>query len=118
MKGYESTNRKEPPMLKFYWNGIKDNGGKLQTVSYSDSMLVNYPAGTITIYKREYTSFSEGIRKAFEVENNSDMQSDYFETDAIRVQPTHPLYVEVAKALAQKKAHDAKRWAKRTQEVC
>jgi hypothetical protein len=100
-------------MLKFFWNGIKDNGGKLQTVSYSDGTLVNYPAGTITIYKREYSGFSDGIAKAFAVENDSEIMTDYIVTDLIRVEPTHPLYGEVAAALAAKKVHDAKRWAKR-----
>lgn len=99
--------------LKFYWNGIKESGGKLQLCSYSESELLNFPKGTITIYGRHYRSFSAGIKAAFTVTNGSEMMSDYFENDSIRVEPTHPLYAEVKAACDKKKEHDEKRWAKR-----
>lgn len=85
--------------LKFYYNGIKDNGGKLQKCSYSDGQLIHYPAGTITIYKRDYGPFSAGVQDAFKVDNDSDMQTDYFEKDRIRVMPEHPLYQQVKTAM-------------------
>lgn len=90
--------------LKFYYNGIKDNGGKLQKCSYSDGQLIHYPAGTITIYKRDHEAFSQGVRDAFKVDNDSDMQTDYFEKDRIRVTPEHPLYSQVRAALQAKRA--------------
>ena len=100
-------------MLKFYWNGIKDNGSKLQRCHYSDAQLINFPAGVITIYKRDYDSFSDAVWDAFEVVNNSDIQTDYMEKDRIRVMPDHPLYADAAAALAAQKAHNVKRAAKR-----
>lgn len=100
-------------MLKFFYNGIKDNGGKLQLASYSDDSYRRERDGVITIYARHYRSFSAGIRAAFTVENNTEIQSDYFEQDRIRVAPTHPLYPEVLQACEAKKIHDQKRWAKR-----
>ena len=39
--------------LKFFWNGIKENSGKLQRCHYSGSQLISFPAGTITIYARD-----------------------------------------------------------------
>lgn len=99
-------------MLKFYWNGIKDNGGKLQTCSYSDGPLTSYPAGTITIYKREYVRFTQGIREAFTISNGTDIMTDYFETDMIRVQPTHPLYSAVREACSKQAAYYQRRKAK------
>lgn len=104
-------------MLKFYWNGIKEDGGKLQTCTYHDGKLINYPEGTITIYKKDYNSFSKGVHAAFAVENDSDMQSDYCVTDTIRIIPAHPLYGVISSALAKKKAHDSKRWAKHLRAV-
>lgn len=92
-------------MLKFYWNGIKDNGGKLQTCHYSDGQLINYPSGTLTIYKREYSGFSVGIREAFKVENDTDIMTDYIVQDVIRVKPDHPLYAEVFAAMMSAKEH-------------
>lgn len=100
-------------MLTFYWNGIKDNGGKLQTCFYSAAPLIVHPEGTITIYKRGYEGFSAGIRDAFMVENDSDYQSDYVVTDTIRVEPTHPLYSQVKRALDARTAHMAKLEARR-----
>jgi hypothetical protein len=44
-------------------------------------------------------SFPREIAGAFDVENNSDSQTDYFEKDQIRLFPGHPLY-EQAKAAA------------------
>ena len=88
----------EEKMLKFFYNGIKENGGKLQKCSYSISQLLNYPEGTYTIYARDYARFSKEVQQAFDVENNTDSMTDYFETDTIRVKPDHPLYEQVKAA--------------------
>lgn len=95
--------------LRFFWNGIKGSDKKLQRVFYSDGALMNSPAGTITIYGRDYRSFSAEIRDAFKVENDSDMMTDYFEQDRIRVTPDHPLFDQVKIALQAREAHYAKR---------
>ena len=88
--------------LKFFWNGIKDERGRIQLCSYSNAPLISYPAGTITIYKRDYKPFSAGVREAFSVENQSELQSDYFEKDRIRVMPSHPLHEQVLIAMTAK----------------
>ena len=102
-------------MLKFYWNGIKDDGGKLQTCHYSDGMLVGHPAETITIYKRKYTDFSTGIKAAFSVKDDSDYQSDYIVREHVRVEPAHPLYAEVHKAYQAQEARHAVQARKRAE---
>lgn len=81
--------------LRFLWNGIKAADGKLQRCWYSDGQLYDSPAGTITIYAREYRSFSAEVYEAFEVINHSDPMTDYFDQDTIRVTPDHPLYAKV-----------------------
>ena len=91
-------------MLKFYYNGIKENGGKLQPVYYSDSQLINYPAGTITMYHRNYTVFSPEVWERFPVEDDTDIQTDYICKQHIRVKPDHPLYTEVKAAMLKCKA--------------
>lgn len=95
-------------MLKFYWNGIKEDGGKLQGCHYSEGVLINHPAGTITIYGKRYRGFSAGVHAAFIVENNSDSMTDYFENDTIRVEPSHPLYAAVRAAVIAQRAHNDK----------
>ncbi len=102
-------------MLKFYWNGIKDDNGKLQTCHYSAGMLIGHPAGTLTIYKREYSGFSAGVKAAFAVENDTDIQSDYIVRDVIRVEPDHPLYAAVLVAYESQVVHNAKRAQKQAE---
>lgn len=94
--------------LKFFYNGIKVNGGKLQKATFDDCPLRSYPNGTITIRAREYSGFSVEIAEAFTIENNTDTQTDYFEKDKIRVVPSHPLYAEVAAATAKRHAKYAR----------
>lgn len=87
--------------LKFFYNGIKSGAGKLQKAGYYAGTLRSYPAGTITIHARDCAGFDASVRSAFNVENNSNSQTDYFENDRIRVVPSHPMYGQV------KAAHDA-----------
>ena len=102
----------------FYWNGMKDaKGAQLQRCWYSDmgnsgSVTGRYPPNTISIYARDYGSFSQKVRACFAVENNSDGMTDYFEKDHIRVIPAHPLYPQVKAALEACKARSERRAAK------
>lgn len=102
-------------MLRFFWNGIKDSAtNKLQGAHYSKGpYTTGRDENTITIYASGYEGFSEEVGKAFEIENNSDIQTDYFDKDRIRVAPTHPLYSEVNAAYEKQVIHDNKRIAKR-----
>jgi hypothetical protein len=85
----------------FYYNGIKDaKGGKLQKCWYSSGELRSYPAGTITIYARDYCRFSDKVNACFAVQNDTDTMTDYFDSDRIRVLPSHPLYPAVCAAMA------------------
>lgn len=93
----------DPPV--FFWNGIKDGrGAKLQRAHYSMGQLINYQAGTITIYGRDYSGFSEKVRECFAVQNDTDTQVDYFDKDTIRVIPQHPLYAAVKAAFDAQQA--------------
>jgi hypothetical protein len=98
----------------FYWNGIKDaKGDKLQRAWYSGGELLRHPAGTITIYARDYARFSDKVRACFVVQNDTDTQTDYFDQDRIRVIPSHPLYSAVQAAMNAQDAHRTARVAKR-----
>lgn len=104
-------------MLKFFYNGIKGSDGKLQKAYYSEGKLLNHPDGTITIYGKNYSGFSAEVNQTFEVENGTDIMSDYFEQDRIRVTPAHPLYAQVRAALEQGRARSERRYAARMQQV-
>ena len=97
--------------LKFFYNGIKVNGGKLQKAFFSKGNLTSwamekygYDSDTLTVYAREYAGFSAEIRGIFQVENDSDMMTDYFEKDRIRVTKGHPLYGQVLKSFEAQEA--------------
>lgn len=98
--------------LQFMWNGIKvGKQGKLQRAHYSDGCLCHYPAGTITIYAKDYSGFSAEVADAFAIQNDTDIQTDYFEKDRIRVEPSHALYVQVKAAMNASLAHYERRFA-------
>lgn len=79
--------------MKFLKHGIRHEG-KYVRVFYSKSACINYPEGTITIYARDHDGH---LPKELNPKNNSDGMTDYFETDAAYIVPSHPLYNEIAK---------------------
>ena len=98
--------------LKFFYNGIKSNGGKLQKAHYTVGNLgERYPENTITIYARDYSRFCADVRANFTVHNDTDSMTDYFDSDRIRVTPDHPLYAQVMVAVQAQEAHSKKRQA-------
>ena len=74
--------------IKLYYNGMKIDGGTLIRCGYS---LDNRADGAecVTIYARDYKDLP---RDLFDVVNESDSYTDYFEEDRATVRPDHPLY--------------------------
>jgi hypothetical protein len=99
--------------LRFFWNGMKANGGQLQRAYYSLGNLIDYPADTLSISARDYGSFSKEVDACFTVTNNSDPYSDYHDNDRIRVCSNHPLYSLVLEAYQAQEWHETARRAKR-----
>ena len=83
-------------MIKILKYGIEADG-KYISCFYSDSQLINYPAGTITVYARDYKHLPAELNP----ENDSDMMTDYFEQDRARILPSHPLYNEFKNQIAR-----------------
>lgn len=98
--------------LRFLWNGIKV-AGKLYRAWYSLGNTHHYPEGTITISARDYISFPPEVAACFHVENNTDSQSDYFDSDRLRICQNHPLYGLALIGLTAHDAHFSKLSAKR-----
>lgn len=74
--------------IRIYWNGIKIDGGKLIRCGYSIDNNVNHEE-SVSIYARDYDHLP---RDLFEVRNESDSYTDYFENDSAYLTPEHPLY--------------------------
>ena len=83
--------------VKFYWNGIKVNGGdRLIKCGYA------WNADSVTIYARDYDSLPRDI---FDVVNASDPYTDYFENDRATLKEDHPLYKYARYAALKAQAH-------------
>lgn len=74
--------------IRVYWNGIKIDGGKLIRCGYSLDNNANHEP-SVSIYARHYDNLP---RDLFEVKNDSDLYTDYFESDRAYLTPAHPLY--------------------------
>ena len=92
-------------MIKFVYNGIKDEQGRLHRAHFSKGYHKDGD-DIITIYARDYEDLpsAEGL----EVKNDSDMMTDYFEKDRIEVRPENKFYEQVLEAWKQQEIHRAK----------
>jgi hypothetical protein len=96
-------------MIKIFYNGLKstENNNKLEKAFLSQS------ENHITVYNKSYTGFSKEIREEFEIKNETDSMSDYFEEDRFTVNSDHPRYQEFKDAITKR---DQKRKAKREKQ--
>jgi hypothetical protein len=78
--------------IKLLKKGIKING-KYCPCFYSPAR--NNLHGNATIYIKSYDPLPEEAYKILQVENQSDMRTDYFEKDRIRIPPTSPYFTQV-----------------------
>ena len=95
--------------IKIYWNGLKIDGGELTKVYYS----IN--GENVCILADSYGG--ELPRDLFEVRNETDLYTDYFDKDSATVTPEHALYKYVLynaqKAAAHYAEHSLKYYAKK-----
>lgn len=100
----KATKGTEQNHVRIYWNGIKIDGGKLIRCGYSlDNNADNSPS--VSIYARDYEHLP---RDLFEVKNDSDLYTDYFENDRAYLTPEHPLYKYFRYAAAKAKIRELK----------
>lgn len=92
--------------IKFFYNGMKVDVGKLIKGGWSyqaehiDFGGRVYPE-CVRFYLRSYRGLPSEARVFFDdIQNDTDSQSDYFETDRVVIMPEHPLF-EAAKAAVQ-----------------
>lgn len=78
-----NTNKTES--IRFFWNGIKVNGGKLIRCFY----FTDSKSDSVTISARDYDHLP---RDLFTVKNETDLYTDYFDSDSAALTPAHPLY--------------------------
>jgi hypothetical protein len=112
--------------IKFQKHYVEGNGVKAKVSYHAGTVFVMGPTGPqrnesgeyitrecVTIYAKGYGN-QLGAVGLSNVGNDSDSQTDYFETDRARIFPGDALYA-AAKARADQNAADcAARWAKRS----
>jgi hypothetical protein len=106
--------------LRFFWNGITAPGGKLQRAHYAKGNYTKesgIPQAAVTIYGCDYQSFSPEVREEFVVTNGTEISTDYFENDRIRVCPDHPLYLEVEFAWQKQEEHGERIKTRNTERI-
>ncbi len=99
--------------VKFMWNGIKVDG-TLYKAHYCGSAYTatsGLPAGTITVFAKNYTSLPQIA--GLHIENDSDRMTDYFEEDRIRITPDSKYYKAAKEAYDKMNEHIEKRFAKK-----
>ena len=92
-------------MVKFLKKGLKFNGEYFSAWYSSAKNNVN---GNATVYLRDYKRLPQEAHSYFNVENESDSQTDYFETDRIRIAPNSP-YFQIVEELARVEAEETQR---------
>lgn len=111
-----NENSKTPniPRYRFTKDGIKDKNGKLEKIDASVRDV-----GTENEHIQLYAdSYGTSIPSIFYPENNTDIQTDYFEKDSCAVFPDHPYYNHL-KIMALKNAlyrGRATKWTSMTKE--
>lgn len=81
--------------IKFFYNGLRLNGSRtLCRVGYS----LDLDAQTVTIYARSGETLPHEL---FTVENDTDLYTDYFDSDRATLTQAHPLYKFAAYAAAR-----------------
>ena len=75
--------------IRIYYNGIKIDGGKLEPCGYSLDNNDNHEK-SVSIYAKRYGARLP--RDLLPVTNDTDIMTDYFDTDGAYITPGHPLY--------------------------
>lgn len=88
--------------IKLLKKGIKVNGEYFPCF-YSPAK--NNLNGNATIYIRSYKSLPGECRKELHVENNTNLMTDYFEKDRIRIPPTSPYFKQVEELATKPTRH-------------
>ena len=105
-------------MVKFLFNGVKVDGvlykGWYSNGPYNETSKL--PAGTITLYAKDYATDFPAI-EGTSIENDSDLMSDYSEKDRMRIFPDSPYYADAKAAYENSEAMAKARYEKKRGKV-
>lgn len=94
-----ATDEKTRGMIRISSRFITVDGKRVGVRYDVGPWIEGVPAELIKVRPRN-GRFPDCFRAVFEIENRSDAREDYFEPDAIRILPSHPLYEQIRAAAA------------------
>lgn len=104
-----------PPLsihdVRFFWNGLKVNGGRLVHLFYSLDNHSNYSGPCVSLSCRDYSGQLPG--ELFPVENHTDLYTDYHDKDRATIGPDHPLYPYIRAAALKAATRDEPKYLDR-----
>ena len=86
-------------MIKFFYNGLKVDGGELHGCYFRFSVEDNKPV--VKVWAKNYIHFPKEVWTTFSVHNASDSMSDYFDVDGFEIHPDSPFW-EIALKMCTK----------------
>jgi hypothetical protein len=103
--------------VRFFLNGLKIDGGKLHKAHLSLIERWTKANGEevdthVALYAPGCSHFAPEVRALLPVENNTELASDYFETDRIRIPLGHPLFNPALAAVIHAVERDIRRCTK------
>lgn len=95
-------------MIKILQNGIKHDNGYTPCF-YSMGNNTRHSDKCITIYARDYEHLPAELGN---IQNDTDTQTDYFDSDKVHLEPGDKYYTEALAAYNKRRLADSKRWLK------
>ena len=102
-------NKPDQEHIRIYWNGFKIDGGKLIGCYYH----YDPSAETVCVSAKNYDHLPRDI---FDVTNDTDIYTDYFDNDRATVDASHPLYPYLRYAALKEDARYAARNVERIEK--
>lgn len=98
----------EKTKIRFMKKGVKDSNGNYTPVWYSHFEKYGKELReVIIIYAKDYKHFSDEIVKAYQVINDTDISTDYFENSRIVFEKTDPMF-SILMAFCKKQRNEIK----------
>jgi hypothetical protein len=95
--------------VKFLQNGVRSSSGTFHPCYYSLTTLIDGRVA-VTLYAK---SILKGLPAEMKPENDSDMQTDYFENDRVRFFEGSTEFAQLKQLIEIKERADQARWLKR-----
>lgn len=100
-------------MIKIMQNGIKWGEGEYTPCYYSMGNNIKHSDVCITIYARDYEHLPAELGN---IQNDSDYQTDYFDSDKVVLEPGDKFYDEAFAAYKKRVVSDSTRWMKKAEK--